>query len=119
MLAIFIFTSPPLKAIFALSLLSEYLALCSLTVLLKYVRHNTAQKMRHKTRWFIYPLHLIYLIVFIVGLTSGQFGAVCTASSVLPSIFYFKEGCFILFFAFLLGLNQNKFLLDWKDPGQQ
>jgi len=98
------FVTSNLKFIFVLSLVSEYLGLCSLAVLLKYLRHNTAASMRSKVRWFLYPLHCLYAIVLIVGLTNDV-GATCSPSKVLPTIFFLKDGCYVLYFILLLGLN--------------
>ena len=114
------FTNWNLRVFFVLSMLGQYLGLCSLTILLKNLRHNTAATMRSKVKCFLFPLHLIYLACFILGLTDmvDIFGATCTARFVLPAVFYLKDGCFLLYFVFLFALNHNKYLIDWDHPGQ-
>ena len=107
-----------LRLLFALSILAQYLSLCTLSILLKYLRHNTAIAMRRKVRWLLYPLHAIYGILFMLGLTS-DLGATCTTSTVLPAVFYLKDLCYFIYFAVLLGLKYNNFLLDWNNAGQK
>ena len=106
-----------LKLLFSLSLIAQYLGLCSLTILLQYLRHNTAQTMRRKVRWLLLPMHVLYFVVFIIGLTD-DLGASCTSLVAYPAIFYLKEACFILYFTLLLTLNYKKFLIDWNNAGQ-
>ena len=72
--------------------------------------------MRQKVRWFLYPLHFAYAVVFILGMTN-DFGASCSAGNTLPFIFFLKDGCNVLYFAFLLGLSHNKYLIDWNNAG--
>ena len=110
------FVTSNLKLIFVLSLVSEYLGLCSLTILLKYLRHSTAASMRSKVRWFLYPLHCLYAIVLIIGLTNDV-GATCNTNKGLPTIFFLKDGCYVLYFILLLSLYSKKFLIEWKHPG--
>lgn len=106
-----------LKLLFSMSLIAQYLGLCSLTILLQYLRHNTAHKMRRKVRWLLLPMHVLYAVVFIIGLTD-DLGASCSSSMAFPVIFYLKDACFVLYFALLLTLNYKKFLIDWNNAGQ-
>ena len=65
-------------------------------------------------RCVIYPLHLLYIIVFIIGMTN-EIGAICSASVAIPSIYYLKDLCFVLYFIVMLGLKQKNFFIDWQD----
>ena len=104
---------------FALSILAQYLALCSLTALLMGLRHSTAIKMRSKVKCILLLLHLVYLACLIVGMIDSV-GAKCSTSNsyTLPIIFYCKDGCYALYYVLLLALHSQKYLIDWNDPGQ-
>ena len=101
---------------FALTTLAEYLALFSLTILLMGLRHDSASAMQSKVKCFLYPLHLLYMACFAIGMTN-QLGASCTSSTSLPIIFYCKDGCFLLYFVLLLALNRQNYLIEWTKPG--
>ena len=74
--------------------------------------------MRKKVRWLLYPLHLGYWVLFVVSMTN-DLGAICTSTKVLPAIFFIKDACFLVYFAVLLCMSQNKFLIDWNNAGQR
>lgn len=40
-------------------------------------------------------------------------GAKCTANSTVPIVFHAKDGCFVLYMVFLLGMRCSKFGVDW------
>ena len=71
--------------------------------------------MQSKVKCLLYPLHLLYMACFAIGMTN-QLGASCTSSTSLPIIFYCKDGCFLLYFVLLLALNRQNYLIEWSKP---
>lgn len=84
-----------------------------------YLRHTTAGVMRQKVRWFLYPMHALYIVLLVWGILP-EAGADCNQSSAaLPTVFYMSNGLLVLTYILLLGLKSNKFLIDWDHEGQQ
>ena len=110
--AVFLFLTPSLRVFFALSVIAQYMAVCSLTVLMKGLIPNTQSALKDRVRRFIYPLHLLYIIVFVFGMTN-EIGAVCSASTMIPAIFYIKDICFFLYYVIMLWIRHNNFFIDW------
>ena len=46
---------------------------------------------------------------------TNEIGAVCSASTMIPSIFYIKDICFILYYIIMLWIKHNNFFIDWKE----
>ena len=78
---------------------------------------NTESALNGKVRCLIYPLHLLYIIVFVFGMTN-EIGAVCSATAIIPSIFYLKDICFVLYYVIMLWIKHNNFFINWKDLGE-
>lgn len=66
---VFCFVEWNLKLVFALGLLGQYLGLCSLTVLLVSPAHESTSMKTSPAKWFVIPLHLLYLACLAMGLT--------------------------------------------------
>ena len=46
---------------------------------------------------------------------TNEIGAVCSASTMIPAIFYIKDVCFILYYVIMLWIKHNNFFIDWKE----
>ena len=110
---VFCFIEWNLKLIFALSLLGQYLGLCSLTILLICPLHRSNVATPSPARWLVIPLHLLFIACLAIGLTDTDMGAKCTVDSNLPIIFYAKDGCFAAYFIFLYALHCKQFCINF------
>ena len=116
--AVFSFEDMGLKLLFAFLLFSSYVSLCVLSILLYYLRHNTAAKMRGKVKCFFYILHGLYAVCLVIGLTS-DLGASCSSDRLIPLVLYFAEGLGALVFLLMLVLSSQSYFIDWGDAGQE
>jgi hypothetical protein len=75
---------------------------------------NNAAKVRKRVIIMQLPFHLVYLTLFIIGV-STEMGAYCHEGTPYPFIFFWQFGFFILTYFYIRLLVKNDFFLVWND----
>ena len=115
--AIMRFGTLHLRAMFLFLMVALYLILCTLHTLLNYLTHQFAETMRHRVKFVFIPIHLAFIILFVIGMLGTGIGATCSANAVYPSVFYFAGVLMIILFAVIVNLFLLNYLLH-GDEGQ-